>query len=148
VVVPVPDDLDGLNEGELNSALTRRGFASILEDPGRYALLTLDKVLEYIKFWPSPDSILLSNLVRVLSFGLYLPFMLLGLYYSLSHARRFALIYLFIVVHSAIHLLSWPSLRYRLPVDALLMIFAAMALLELARQVAARRRSLSPTIRA
>jgi hypothetical protein len=40
---------------------------------------------------------------------------------------------LFIVVHTGIYLLSWPSPRYRLPVDAVSMIFAALAVRELAR---------------
>jgi hypothetical protein len=51
-------------------------------------------------------------------------------------------LYLFIVIHTAIHLLSWPGLRYRLPVDAVLMVFAGVALLELARRLIVWRRRL------
>jgi hypothetical protein len=139
--------LRGQNEGELDRALTRKGIEFILSDPGRYLTLTLDKTLEYSKFWPASDSSRMSNLVRVLSFGLYLPFMLFGLAFSLSRPRRFALLYLFMVIHTSIHLLSWPSLRYRLPVDAVLMVFAALALLEAARQLAGWRRKLSSVYR-
>jgi 4-amino-4-deoxy-L-arabinose transferase-like glycosyltransferase len=144
IVVPVPEELAGQNEAELNRALTRKGIQFILADPGRYMRLTLDKTLEYFKFWPSTDSSRISNLNRVFSFGLYLPFMLLGLYLSFSRWRNFVPLYLFIVIHTAIHLLSWPSLRYRLPVDAVLMVFAGITIIELAKQLKTWRRGLSP----
>ena len=135
VVIPVPDELEGQNEAVLNQALTQKGFEFILADPQRYLLLTLDKTLEYFKFWPSSASSRSSNLGRVLSFGLYLPFMLLGLGLSISRWRSFLLLYLFIIIHTGIHLLSWPALRYRLPVDAVLMVFAGLAIYEIARQM-------------
>lgn len=140
VVVPVPTELRGLNEAQLDRALTQRGIQFIVADPQRYLLLTLDKTLEYFKFWPSSESGTLSNLVRVLSFGLYLPFMLLGLYFSLSRWRNFAVLYLFMVIHTGVHLLSWPAPRYRLSVDAVAMVFAALAVLEISRRATAWRR--------
>ena len=143
VVVPVPEALSGQNEAELDRALTRRGIQFMLADPERYLRLTLDKTLEYFKFWPSNESGRTSNLVRVLSFGLYLPFMLLGLYLSFSRWRSFAVLYLFIVIHTGIYLLTWPAPRYRLPVDAVSMVFAALAVCELARQIKYRRHGLS-----
>jgi 4-amino-4-deoxy-L-arabinose transferase-like glycosyltransferase len=143
VVVPVPEELAGQNEAELDRALTRRGIEFILSDPNRYLLLSLDKTLEYFWFWPSATSSRISNLNRVLSFGLYLPFMLLGLCLSLSRWRNFVILYLFASIHTLIHLLSWPAPRYRLTVDAVFMVFAALALIELAKQLKSwRRRSL------
>ncbi|MCI0528884.1 MAG: hypothetical protein L0Y56_15720, partial [Nitrospira sp.] len=139
VVVPVPEELAGQNEAELDQALTRKAIEFILTDPERYLWLNLDKTQEYFKFWPSSDSSRISNLNRVLSFGLYLPFMFLGLCLSFSRWRNFVALYLFSVVYAGIHLLSWPAPRYRLPVDAVLMVFAGLALLELARQLMAWR---------
>jgi len=135
VVVPVPEELAGQNEAELDRALTQRGIEYILTDPERYVWLTLDKTLEYFKFWPSSESSRISNLNRVLSFGLYLPFMFLGLCLSLSRWRSFVALYLFIVIHTGIHLLSWPAPRYRLSVDAVLMVFAGLAIYELAKYI-------------
>lgn len=140
VVVPVPKELAGQNEAELDRALTRRGIEFILSDPNRYLLLSLDKTLEYFWFWPSATSSRISNLNRVLSFGLYLPFMLLGLCLSLSRWRNFVILYLFASIHTLIHLLSWPAPRYRLTVDAVFMVFAALALIELAKQLKSWRR--------
>jgi len=147
VVVPVPEELWALNEAEIDQALTRKGIEFIIADPKRYLWLTLDKTLEYFRFWPSSDSGRMSNLNRVLSFGLYLPFMLLGLCLSFSRWRRFVSLYLFMVIHTGIHLLTWPSPRYRLPVDAVLMVFAGLAVLELARQLITWRRRLPRMVR-
>ena len=143
VVVPVPEELTGQNEAQLDRALTQRGIEYIRSDPKRYLLLTLDKTLEFYKFWPSSESSRISNLNRVLSFGLYLPFMPFGLFLSFSRWRSFVALYLFIVIHTGIHLLSWPAPRYRLPVDAVLMVFAGLALCELARQIKYWRHGLS-----
>ena len=144
IVVPVPVELKGQNEAQLDRALTQRGLGFILTDPKRYLRLTLDKTMEFFWFWPSNTSSRISNLNRVLSFGLYLPFMVLGLGLSVSRWRNFVPLYLFIVVHTGIHLLSWPSPRYRLPVDAVLMVFAGLTLVELAKQLKTWRRGLSP----
>ena len=144
VVVPVPAELKGRNEAELDRALTQKGVEFIFADPKRYLLLNLDKSLEYFRFWPSSDSSRISNLNRVFSFGLYLPFMVLGLAISFSRWRYFVPLYLFMFIHTGIHLLTWPSPRYRLPVDAVLMIFAGMALIELAKQLKTWGRGISP----
>ena len=144
VVVPVPEELVGQNEAQLDRALTQKGLEFILADPKRYLWLTLNKTLEYVRFWPSSDSSRISNLNRVLSFGLYLPFMVLGLGLSVARWRNFIPLYLFILIHTGIHLLSWPSPRYRLPVDAVLMVFAGITLIELAKQLKTWRRGLSP----
>ena len=143
VVVPVPDELAGQNEAQLDRALTQKALKLILADPNRYLWLNLNKTLEYFRFWPSGDSSPISNLNRVLSFGLYLPFMVLGLVFSISSWRNFAPLYLFMIIHTAIHLLSWPSPRYRLPVDAVLMVFAGIALTELAKQLKTWRHGFS-----
>jgi hypothetical protein len=140
VVVPLPEELKGQNEAQLDRALTRRAIEFIRADPERYLWLTLDKTLEFFWFWPSSDSSRISNLNRVLSFGLYLPFMLFGLYLSLSRWRSFVVLYLFIFIHTTIHLLSWPAARYRLTVDAVSMVFAGLAVLELAKQLKSWRR--------
>ena len=36
------------------------------------------------------------------------------------------------VTYAAIHILSWTQIRYRLPVDAVLVIFGALGLVEVA----------------
>ncbi len=145
----IPRELNHLNEAELEQALLRRGIGFVWEDPIRYALLSLSRVKTYFEFWPLASSSLASNLGRVLSIGISLPFMIYGLYLSAACRRRCLLdgqfssallLYLFVAVYSLIHILSWPAPRYRLPVDSILLIPAALAINDLTSQLAGRGR--------
>jgi hypothetical protein len=146
---PVPEELRGLNEAQLDRELMRRGIGFVLAEPGRYLLLSLSRLRAYFEFWPSPDTTLLHNLGRVGSFGLFLPFMLYGLWLALRRVRRpgvtehkagfavtpVALLILFITFYSLLHILTWTMPRYRLPVDAVALPFAALALVDLAERL-------------
>lgn len=151
----LPKDLlrQNLSEAALDSALLRRALENIMADPGRYLLLSLSRIPPYFEFWPTVDSGLVSNLARVGSFGLFLPFMLYGLWRTLRYrfpswavwlSSPFTLIYLFAIVYTAIHVLTWTLVRYRLPIDALLVQFAALSLLLIANRRHARSRQAAP----
>ena len=127
----IPAELRELDEAALDQALLRRGLDFVFDDPVRYVRLSLSRTAEYFKFWPAPESGLVSNVARVASFGLCLPLMLAGLILSWRQRGRCWLFYLFIGVYTLIHLLSWALIRYRLPVDALLILFAGLAAAEM-----------------
>lgn len=134
----VPRELAGLDEAALDQELLLRGLEFVVQDPVRYALLSLSRVPAYFMFWPSPESGTVSNLARVLSFGLLWPFMAFGLVRAFLlrrrpsvDARAATLLALFVAVYTVIHLLSWALIRYRLPVDAILLLFAGLAVREL-----------------
>ena len=138
----LPQDLLYLNEAQLDSAVLKLALADIVADPGRYIQLSLSRIVPYFVFWPSPDSGTISNWSRVLSFGLFLPFMLAGVMMSLFKREIWqpdrltappVLIFLFILFYAGIHIATWTLIRYRLPIDACLIPFAALALRQLAR---------------
>lgn len=144
----LPPELLHLNEAELDSALLDLALAEVFADPWRYFLLSLSRIPPYFTFWPTADSSLLSNLSRLFSFGLFLPFFLYGLWRSLRMrfaslrdwlASPWTLIYLFMLVYTGIHVLTWTLIRYRLPVDAFLTLFGGLALVRLAAWMTARR---------
>ena len=121
-----------------------RGLGFVLDDPARYALLSLSRTREYFKFWPSADSSTISNISRVGSFGLFLPFMLYGAILAAVRSVRsrneawgaHMLLFLgFIVLYTLMHLLTWTLIRYRLPVDAFLLLFAAYGVDDLLQRV-------------
>jgi len=138
----------GSNEAALESALMQRGIGFVLADPARYVRLSISRIPVYFLFWPTPDSSTLSNVARVASFGLALPFMLAGLGlwladWRLAERRVFAargsLLVLFGVVFSLVHLLSWALTRYRLPVDAVGLVFAGRAVASGGQRLLRRR---------
>ena len=132
----VPVELRGLDEAALDQELLRRGIRFVTADPGRYIFLSLSRIPAYFMFWPSAESGSISNLSRVGSFGLLLPLMVYGLLRSFSSPASplnqylvspLFLLHLFILIYTGIHILSWALIRYRLPVDAILVIFAGYA---------------------
>lgn len=142
----IPPELLSLDEAALDQELLQQGIGFIVEDPIRYILLSVSRIPPYFMFWPSSSSGLISNIARVSSFGIMLPFMLYGLYKSFV-SRKIPLIrqpvfllYMFILVYSAIHILTWTLVRYRLPVDAVLVIFAGLAVVDIAERVPVLRK--------
>jgi hypothetical protein len=137
----IPPELLSLDEAELDQALLKRGLGFVRDDPRRYLMLSITRIDDYFRFWPSSESGLISNVSRVLSFGLLWPLMAYGL---ISHIRRSFLsetliLYLFVMFYTAIHLLSWALVRYRLPIDAVLIIFAGATLVEVQFKLAQRQ---------
>ncbi len=139
----IPDELRNMDEASLDSALLKRGLQFVLADPIRYLRLSWSRIPIYFEFLPDPRSSTISNLARIGSFGLFLPFMLIGIFRTLMKQRTYkrswslalprsslALVFLFLFFYVAIHLLSWVQVRYRLPVDAVLVMFAAVGVRE------------------
>jgi hypothetical protein len=137
---PLPGGWWGRPEPELDRDLLRLGLRFILDDPGRYLLLSLSRARAFFEFWPTPDTSTLHNVGRTGSFGLLLPFLIYGLILAVCQPRfvaRNALLLLFAVFYTLLHLLTWAMVRYRLAVDATLMPLAALALLDLILRVRA-----------
>jgi 4-amino-4-deoxy-L-arabinose transferase-like glycosyltransferase len=143
----IPKDLRRLDEAALDQALLKESMTIIAADPGRYALLSLSRIPPFFMFWPSPDSDLISNISRVGGFGLLLPLMLYGLWCAFrpgtaqerfSLSSPLALLMLFILFYTGIHVLSWTLVRYRLPIDSIFILFAGVGLDDLARRVTTR----------
>jgi len=51
----IPQELRHLNEAQLDKALLRRGLGFVLDDPLRFAWLSVGRAREYFMFWPSPS---------------------------------------------------------------------------------------------
>jgi hypothetical protein len=151
----IPEDLRNQDEATMDRELLGRGLRFAIDDPKRYLMLSLSRAKEYFRFWPSGGSGTAGNLARALSFGLFLPFMVIGVLSVLGRcfrARTAApseatqsrcsghfLLLLFVSVFTLIHLLSWALIRYRLPVDGVLLLYAGAGVLWLARRSAAVR---------
>jgi len=136
----IPEDLLVLDEASLDQSLLKLGIQFVVDDPLRYLQLSISRIPIYFNFWPSADSGILSNVTRVTSFGLLLPFFLLGIasWLRAETGNRFnrvvqspgVLLLIFGIIYSLIHVFTWSLVRYRLPVDALLIPFAALAVMQ------------------
>lgn len=133
----LPTELKGLDEAALDSELLKRGLDFVIQNPLQYLLLSLSRIPILFQFLPSGQSSIISNIARVTSFGLALPFMLAGIFFSLKDLIRqkkpffdspLSIILIFGFTYASIHILTWSLVRYRLPIDALFLIFAGLAL--------------------
>ena len=148
----IPEEVRHLDEAALDQELLKRGIQFVIDDPKRYVLLSLSRIPPYFMFWYSSDSSMLSNISRMGSFGVFLPFMLYGLFLGIRKSNGFwnllfspqGLLILFALVYSGAHILTWTLIRYRLPVDAVLIPFAGYALLDVAERVTKGRYKLVP----
>jgi 4-amino-4-deoxy-L-arabinose transferase-like glycosyltransferase len=147
----VPMELRSLDEAALDQALLRRGLQFVIDDPKRYILLSLSRIPIYFEFLPSSRSGMVSNISRVGSFGLALPFMLYGLFLAVKRVwsekgnrlvnlftSPTGLLLLFAVIYTSVHVLTWTLIRYRLPVDAALIPFAGLAVHDLYTRINTR----------
>ncbi len=139
-VAPIPAGLAGSSEPALDRELYREAYGFIAADPVRFFLLSASRVKDYFLLLPSENSSLISNLSRLLSFTLYVPFMLYGLFLSRHHWRDCLPLYLYAAFDALLSLVSWSAPRYRLPSDAIMMVFAAFVIATLAESVMARRK--------
>lgn len=140
----IPGDVRRLNEGAMDRELLRRGMRFVADDPGRYLQLSVGRLVEYVKFWPSAGSGAASNWARVLSFGIVLPFLLIGLWHALRPSTRgqlesdpldVGLVVCLVLMHSVLYVATWTLVRYRLPVDALLGPFMSLGFLHVCSQL-------------
>ena len=131
--------------------LKSSGSSSGLTTPASPFFLPIIQPKSFM-FWPTSNSGTLSNVSRVASFGLMWPLMLYGwlmaIYKGISLPRTssvsrrildfmaspICLLSLFILIYIGIHLLSWSLVRYRLPVDAVWLIFAAYGIFDLVQR--------------
>ncbi len=148
---PLPEGLSWGNEAVMDRELMRIGIQFVVDEPVRYLMLSLSRVRAFFEFWPTSDTTLLHNMGRVGSYGLFLPFMLYGLFLACTGAsyvfasgasvlgpqfiRRNGLLFLFVLVYTLMHVFTWAMVRYRLPVDAVMLPLAALALVEVSRRL-------------
>jgi hypothetical protein len=140
----IPEDVRSLNEAAMDQALLKRGIGFVISDPVRYILLSISRIPFYFEFWPTAGSGLISNISRIFSFGIMLPFMLYGMIAALfniivpikdSWSSPEVMLILFSALYAAIHILTWTLIRYRLPIDAIFLVFAGYALSDLYRKI-------------
>lgn len=153
---PLPGDLlaiEDMTEPEWDRALMQRGIRFVAAEPGRYLKLSLSRVLDFYEFWPTPDTPLLHNVGRLVSFTACLPFVIYGSVLALTDAVREArkgglmifigqpavLLLGFSGFYALLHILTWAMPRYRIPVDAVTMPFVALAMTDLYRRVVGDR---------
>ncbi len=127
----MPEDL-----GELESDGWQRDRAVefIKGNPGRFLRLAGKKFLRFWNVWPNAPGFD-RGAYRWIAFASFMPVLILSLTSVVVLRERWRdtiIVWLFVLYYTALHMVTIGSLRYRLPLEPLLMAFAAACLARLA----------------
>ena len=120
----VPDSLD---EVARDALMKRLALDYMKEDPARTARVMLKKFHRFWNPWPNAEGYDkgLYKLAAVASFGPVLLLSLAGLWVLRDRWREWGVIWLFVGYLTALHMVAMGSIRYRLPLEPLLIACAA-----------------------
>ena len=125
------EKLKGLNYPQQSKVYMDEALAFIKNSPDKFIELTAEKFLNFWRIYPrtySKNKFSISKLSKwanVMTAGPLLFFFVLGLFFSLRHWGKFILLYGLIFTFSIVYSFFTTTLRYRLPIEPIIMAFAA-----------------------
>jgi len=126
---------------ERDKALAKAAVDFIVQNPGRFIELAW---LKFVRIWrPWPANAGYSSLgVMLVTAGSFLPVLILGavgIVLRRRMLRTLAPIYIFAAGYTAVHMVIVGTIRYRLPLEPFLVMFAGVALGDFWRWASQRR---------
>jgi 4-amino-4-deoxy-L-arabinose transferase-like glycosyltransferase len=121
---------EGLSELESDKWERDRAIEYIKSDPARFFVIGLRKFLRFWSLWPNASdySSAMYRWISLLSFGPVLVLSLLSIPLLWGMRKKTILIWAFVGYYSLLHVITLGSLRYRLPLEPLLIALAAATL--------------------
>ena len=116
-------ELQHLSEVARNKLFQEEAVKFIRENPKRFAELSLIRIVEFWKLY-SPRVPLSNSLVVIVSFGVALPFFLLQVLRRGWRRGPEMLLTLTILCHTGLHMVYGSIVRYRLPIEPLIIVMA------------------------
>ena len=121
---------EGLGELARDRWQRNRAIEFIKSDPARFAGLAVKKFLRFWNIWPNAPGFD-SGMYRWIAFASFAPVLLLSLASILVIRGKWCdavIVWLFVCYYTALHMVTIGSLRYRLPLEPLLVALAAACL--------------------
>jgi 4-amino-4-deoxy-L-arabinose transferase-like glycosyltransferase len=120
------NEVKGMSVMEADRYCFRKAISIIKQEPFYFLKLCILKFLKFWRIMPNPYNY--GLMVRMISAVFFLPLLLLsiiGLLYSLKEPRRFYVLYSMLIYFPIQHSILFCQTRYRVPLHAVLAIFAA-----------------------
>jgi hypothetical protein len=143
----IPDDLeavrDSMRPGEWDRLCWKRGLELVRKSPGTSARLYVSKLLGLYRMAPETISeneftSARTRWISILSYGPVLVCGLAGVWLERRRWRRYAPLLGVILTYSLVYPAFTTCVRYRVPIDAFFMLFAAVALVWAWKRLGAR----------
>ena len=145
---PGPDDipqelrqkLKGLSKIEKDRVYYRESFNFIRNKPMQFVKLYIIKFFNYWRLYPNTISenrftTLKTKIISLLTYGLLLPFALFGIIKSVFHNKKTLLLLFLMLSFSLGYSLFLTSVRYRIPLDVYVIVFAAFGIIRVFKSV-------------
>ncbi|HAH33120.1 MAG TPA: hypothetical protein DCL44_12480 [Elusimicrobia bacterium] len=122
--------VSGLPLPERDKFCKEKALGWIKNNPGKFAWLIYKRFVHFWRLYPV-IAYKWEKMAAIATSGLYIPLALLGFFMSLPLFKKTSLLLALFVTYTAVHLLFAVTLRYRVPMDPYVLMFASYALLNL-----------------
>jgi len=124
-----PKNILKMEETKRNSYLYSLAIEEIKKNPKRFIWLLYNKFKRFWNIVPNASQFQkpLYRIISILSFGLLLPFFIIGFFLSLKK-KKGLIIHAFIVYFTVFHMVFLASIRYRVAIEPFYIIFAVYGL--------------------
>lgn len=133
-VVPLPE-FGERTEPQREKLLREQALGFMVQDPVRTTWFMANKLALLFKLTPSNDVNRRYALVSVASYGLLVPFMLLGLAKAVKRRGRFLPVVAYVLFSVATKAAVFAGIRLRMQIEPFLIILAALALVSLGERL-------------
>jgi 4-amino-4-deoxy-L-arabinose transferase-like glycosyltransferase len=122
-----------MDELQANKYFMQEAKKVILSNPKGFFIRCIKRFLKLYRIYPHRGkgyvhSEILMILVSVFSYGILLPFFVYSFFINLSSFKKYIFLYLPILIFSFVYTLIWAVIRYRLPLEPYIIIFASYIL--------------------
>ncbi|MFN4227468.1 MAG: ArnT family glycosyltransferase [Candidatus Ratteibacteria bacterium] len=128
-----PEGILEIEEIEREKILYKMTFKVIKEDPKRFVYLLRNK---FKRFWnivpnaPEFEKKFLYRFISIFSFGIMMPFFIIGFFISLKN-KKAQFFHSLIILFTIFHILFLSSIRYRLPIEPFYIILSSYSFLKI-----------------
>lgn len=142
--IAIPDEVkervENLSEDDRNEVYMDEAVGFILSHPLQFIRMYTYKFTTFWRLYPSTisknqDTSKRNIVISAVFYALLLPIALLGMFYTRKEWRRLFLLHGFIFGFALGYSLFIPSIRYRMPIEPFVILFAAFALLQLTQRL-------------
>jgi hypothetical protein len=118
------EDANKLPPAERDRELRERGLGWIRNNPGKFSFLVYKRTLHFWRLYPMM-AYKWQKLAAKLTSGIYIPLCFLGIALSYRRFRDTSLLIALFASYTAVYVCFAVTLRYRVPIDTFIMLFAS-----------------------
>lgn len=139
-----PEDVErqliGIADHEKDKVYTRAALKYIVNSPGEFLKIYMQKFINFWRFYPktmsqNKDTSQRNIIVSIIFYGFLIPFAFIGMAVSIKKWKQYFLLYASILSFNLGYSLFITTVRYRLPIEPYIVVFASVGILALYEKI-------------